>query len=161
MIYIPRKNNKPITVIFLLGILLLFVIFIICQYGIIVQVYFHFTFFIEAIFYCFLLTKYILPIYEYKLLDDRFVITKTVGSKTVTVCDIDFCKIEKIVTKKEYKKENADLKSVYNYNANFPAFSSYCLIFSYSNCREALLFEPDKTMVNEIEKIISERLLSF
>lgn len=161
MVYTPKKNNKVTSLIFLFGMLVLFVIFLLCQFGIFGQVVFHFAFYIEAIFFSFILIKFVLPIYQYQLIDNRFKIIKTLGSKAVTECDIDFCKIEKIITKSEYKKENAKIRSVYNYNANFPAFSSYYLVFSYSDCYEAVMFQPDDTMVKEIEKIISDKSLSF
>lgn len=158
MYFTPKKNNKIITLIFILAMLLLFAVLILCRFGFLKAVVFHFTFYFEAIFFSYLLLKFVLPVYQYALIDSRFIITKTLGKKTVTHCDIDFNRIEKIITKKEYKKENATIKSVYNYNANFLA-SSYCLIFNYSDSREAILFEPDEKMVREIEKIISDNLL--
>lgn len=155
MTYTPKKDNLKSTAIFLLGLLLLLTLFLFSSLGIIPDVICHFAFMIEAIFYTFILNKFVLPIYTYTINKEEFTIVKTMGQKSVMVCNIEVSRISDLLMHEDYKKEeDTEIKSVYNYCANFSASSRYCLIFEYSNFKEAVIFEPNREMVDVINSYI-------
>lgn len=156
MFYTPKKNNLKYTLTFISGMFLLIVLFLLSHLDIVSELLCQITFFIEAIFYTFLLSKFYLPTYTYILEDERFKIIKAIGNKAITVCDIDYSKITDVISKAEYKKqENSKIKSVYNYSSNIFSSSCYCLVFKYSERFEAVFFEPNDLMVDEIKRIVS------
>ena len=159
MNYSPKKDNLKTNIIFFFGILLLLTLFFLSRLGVILEVVCHFVFMAEAVFYTFLLNKFVLPIYTYSLNNKEFTIVKTMGNKKILECSIELSKICDILPYKEYKnKEDTEIKSVYNYCANFSASSRYCLIFEYSNCKEAVLFEPNSKMVTIIKDYVKSGL---
>ena len=152
MVYIPIKNSKKTVIIFFAGIILLFTLFFLSYLNIIDDVVCQLVFLAEAVFYTFLLNKFVLPVYTYTLNSDNFTIVKTTGNKSVLECNIELNKVVEIVEFKKYKKqEKAEIKSVYNYCANIFAYSCYCLIFEYSNCRECVKFEPSDEMIDKMK----------
>lgn len=154
MIYFPPKNLKKNFLLLLYGFLLLFFLLTLSRFGIIKPTVCHFAFFFESVFYTFILTKFVLPTYSYIIEDNRFKIIKTLGDKAVTECDVDIANILEILPYRQYKKqENKKIKCVYNYNANFLSFSCKCLVFQYSGVCETILFEPNKEMINSINRI--------
>lgn len=159
MTYIPCKDNYKSTFIFLIGLLFLLTLFILASLGIIHDVICHFVFLIEAVFYTFILNKYVLPTYTYTVTSEDFTIVKALGQKNVLVCSIELSKICDVITYDEYKKrEDTEIKSVYNYCANFSASSRYCLTFKYSGYKEAVIFEPNLEMVSMIKSYITSDL---
>lgn len=156
MIYSPEKNKGKFLLVFFIGIVILFILFLLCQFKIVTQTLCQFAFFFEAVFYTHILSKFYLPIYTYYVEKNRFIIDKKIGNKIVTVCDVDFPNIVDILSKNEYKKqENYDIKSVYNYNSNIFSNSCYYLIFNYSQRYEAIIFEPSEDMIKMILKLTS------
>lgn len=116
------------------------------------------VFFVIAVIFCELCVKYFLPQYTYTLNSESFIITKTLNNKTITVCNIDIDRIVEIYTREKYKKqESYQPKSIYNYNGNLATDSCYVLIFEYSNCSEAVCFEPSKEMADSILSLIKSR----
>lgn len=159
MVYTPNKDNRKTTVVFLVGIVLLMTLFLLSHKGIIHEVICHTVFLVEAIYFSFILSKFVLPVYTYTINSDCFTIIKTLGKKDSLECNIELSKIVNIVTYKEYKKqEKTEIKSVYNYCANISASSCHCLIFEYSDCRECVMFEPDTSMVEALKKCVMSDL---
>lgn len=154
MVYVPQKNKKKYVTLLLYGFILLLVFLILADLHIIKSTLCHFLFFFEAVFYTFILTKFILPTYTYIIDDNRFRVIKTMGNKTLTECDVDITNILEIFPYKQHKKQvNKKAKCIYNYNANFLSSTCQCLIFEYSGICEAILFEPNKKMLDIISRV--------
>ncbi len=158
MIYSPKKNNK-------VNILISFTAIIIFVASVLITFYFGLpkaiwqgTFFVLAIVICELMTKYFLPEYVYSIDSDSFVITKNLGKNSKVICNIDVPRIVALYPNKEYKKqETYSPRNVYSYNGNIVTDSCYVLIFEYSDCTEAVCFEPDAAMVETILSLIKNR----
>lgn len=158
MIYTPKKRTS-VNVLICLAFLLAFVIcvYVTKKFSLPDSIW-QGVFFVEAIILCELLTKFFLPIYTYSIDDSSFIITKTLGKSVRTVCNIDLPRIVAVLPKGEYKKqEEYNPRSVYNYNGNIASHSCYVLIFEYSDCAEAVFFEPDDGLVNAIRAWIKSR----
>ena len=65
MVYTPVKNNKKIALVFFVGIVLILLLFILAHFDFIPEILCQATFLIEAIFYTFILNKFVLPVYTY------------------------------------------------------------------------------------------------
>lgn len=158
MTFSPIKKVKVNTLISLTMLVILAVIYTIVKLYLLPDVIWQGVFFVLAIILCELMVKYFLPIYTYSFDNDRFLINKTLGRKTVTVCDIDTDKIVALYSRDEYKKQELYApKSVYNYNGNVVPTSCRVLIFKYSDCTEAVVFEPSIEMQNFIHARIESR----
>ena len=158
MVYVPQKRKKKNVLILIYGFAILLFHLILADFNIIKSTLCHFVFFFEAVFYTFILTKFILPTYTYIIDDNKFIIIKNIGNKTVTECNIDILNIIEIVPYKQHKKQVVKKAiCVYNYNANFLSSTCQCLIFEYSGICEAILFEPNKEM---LDIIITKKELS-
>lgn len=158
MIYIPNKRAKiNFLIVFLLIIIFVASVYLTEQFSLPDAIW-QGVFFVEAIILCELLTKFFLPVYTYSIDDSSFIITKTLGNSVRTVCNIDIPRIVAVLTKEEYKKqEEYNPRSVYNYNGNFVPNSCYVLMFEYSNCFEAVVFEADEKMANIIRDAIKNQ----
>ncbi len=151
MIYSPKKNT---TYNFLFSLIMLAVflaaIFVTDLFKL-APIVWQGVFFAEAIVFTQLATKYFLPVYTYSFDANSFIITKTMGKRSTVVCNIDTPRISGLYTSSEFKKQKEhNPKSVYNYNANMVSCSSYTLVFEYSSCSEAVVFEPSAEMAEAI-----------
>ncbi len=158
MIYTPKKNIKANILISLCAVALFLVSVFVTAYFDLPNVIWQGTFFALAILVCELMTKYFLPVYIYSIDNESFVINKTMGKTSKIVCNIDVPRIVALYSNKEYKKqETHNPRSIYSYNGNIVTDSCYVLIFEYSDCTEAVCFEPNAEMVETILCLIKNR----
>lgn len=154
----PIKKVRDNTLIALTMFVIFAVVFFLVRYFSLPAVIWQGVFFVLAIILCELLTKYFLPIFTYVFDGDSFIINKSLGNKNVTVCNIDSVKIVALLTRDEFKSQDIySPKSIYNYNGNVIARDSRVLIFQYSDCTEAVVFEPDGKMTMAILDLIRNR----
>ena len=114
MTYSPEKNIKINSFIVLLILAVFGGVLAVCKLFDLPGIIWQSTFFVLAVITCEFMTKYFLPIYTYSYDSNSFIITKTMGKKTVTVCNIDTDRIVALYTKEEYKKQERYLpKSIY------------------------------------------------
>ncbi len=153
MIYSPKKRlifNFSISFILLFTVI---VFDIITKVFTLPRVIWHSAFFLAAVVLCQLAAKYFLPVYTYCFDSSFFEIVKSTGQKSITVCKIDVSKIVSIILYSEYRKQETDtVRRIYNYNANVKPISCYVLIFAYSDCREAVIFEPSEEFIRALTK---------
>jgi|GEM_PF-1707661 len=155
MTHTPIKNCFKNFLIVTALIVFFIIVFYLCHVGLFSPIVWQSAFFFVALTVCELLIKFFLPEYTYILDDECFKITKTLGKKITTVCDIDLSKIVALYSREEYKKqEEYKPRNCYNYNGNVFESSCYVLVFKYSDCCECVFFEPDKKMVEEINRIL-------
>ena len=161
MSMIPIKNNKLTTLIFIIGAVILFIAFLLEAFGFLTKLFCQLLFLFEAVFYTYILNKFVLTEFTYVFDGENFKILKTIGKKNITECNIEKSKIVTIMPYKAYKKqEDFKIKSIYNYNANFLASSCYCLVFKYSDVYETIMFEPNEKFVELINAEICKRILT-
>lgn len=158
MIFTPKKRTLLNVTISLSALLIFAVFVVISKLFNLPDVVWQGAFFVLAIIMCELLTKYFLPIYTYLVDEKSFIIRKTLGKKDVTVCNVDLPRVVALYTKEEYKKqEEYHPVNVYNYNGNIVPASCYVLIFEYSDCTEAVIFESNTEMAELIRASIKSR----
>lgn len=158
MTYSPTKNIKFNLILVFLMITIVAVSVAVCVAFSLQQIIWQSIFFLVALVLCELLVKYILPVYTYVLDEESFIITKTLNKKVITVCNIDTVRIVALYTRDEFKKqERYKPKSIYNYNGNLVTNSCYVLVFEYSDCSEAVAFEPSKAMADSILALTESR----
>lgn len=158
MKYIPQKNNKT-NVAFSLAMLALFLVSVtlVKRFDLPDSVW-HLVFFLCAVTFSLLATKFFLPEYVYYIDRDAFVITKTVGKKTVVECNIGVSHIVSLYSIEEFKRDTShNVRNIYNYNTNFIAPDSKVLIFEYNNFLEAVKFEPSTELALSIDALIKSR----
>ncbi|MBE6649871.1 MAG: hypothetical protein E7613_01025 [Ruminococcaceae bacterium] len=116
------------------------------------------VFFVLAIITCELSVKYFIPVYTYIIDSESFIITKTLGKKVTTVCNVDLYRITDVVTNIDFENGfKSRVSSIYNYSCNPGTKGRYALIFEYSNCKEAVLFEPNEEMYSFILGLIKNQ----
>jgi hypothetical protein len=158
MKYIPQKNNKTNAAVSLAMLALFLVSVTLVKYFDLPDSIWHAVFFLCAVTLSLLATKFFLPEYAYYIDRDAFVISKTVGKKTVVECNIDLSHIVAVFSAEEFKAESSyNVKNIYNYNTNFIAPDSKVLIFEYNNFCEAVRFEPSLEFALSIDALIKSR----
>lgn len=154
----PIKKVRTNTIIVLTMFLVFASAFALVKFFFLPEVIWQGVFFVLAVILCELAVKYFLPIYTYSVDDTSFVINKNLGKRNTTVCNIDLDRIVALYTRDEYKKQEQYLpRSIYNYNGNVVTDSCRVLIFRYSDCTEAVVFEPNDKMSALILDLIRNR----
>lgn len=158
MIDVPNKRKGINALIIITLIALFFVSLLVSKHFSLPNVIWQGVFFVGAIVICQLSVKYFLPVYTYSFDDGSFIITKTMGKKITTVCNIDTPRIVALYDKDEYKKQEQYVpRGVYNYCGNIIPNSCCVLIFEYSDCCEAVVFEPKPEMAKAIRALTENR----
>lgn len=158
MTYVPEKKKHIIVFVIICFAFIVFSSVMAVKVFSLPSVIWQSAFFIMSIIVCELAVKYFIPVYTYIIDGESFIITKTLGNKVTTVCNIDTYRISCVVTKSDYKNSHKkDVASIYNYSCNPFNKSSYVLIFEYSNSHEAVIFEPNEAMVDFIRDRIKNQ----
>ena len=158
MTYVPEKKKHIIILVVICFALIVFGSIVAVKVFSLPAVVWQSAFFITSIILCELSVKYFIPVYTYVIDDKSFVITKTLGKKVTTVCNIDTYRVVSVLTEPDYKNSHKqEVSNIYNYSCNPFNKSNYVLVFEYSNSREAVIFEPNEAMVGFIRDLIKNQ----
>lgn len=154
----PQKNKLPIAVVLSVCIAAVVLSIAVCKVFDLQDAIWQGVFFISAYVICDFSVKRFIPKYVYSIDNSSFVITKTIGKKTSTVCNIDTGNIDTVIELSEYKKqEEHKVKNMYRYSTNLFGSSYYVLVFNYNGYKEGVIFEPNSSMIEFILSVKENR----
>ena len=157
----PEKNKKQSTATIIIFILIALIFAILSAISPAYKWFFQLLFIAATAVVIFVLTRYTMAQWIYRVEGSTFEVIKQSGSKSTTVCSLELAEslllIAEVSFRRGVDKDKYDgvIHKQFNYCQNLNA-DAYCYVFKFQDRNFVMRFEPNEAFIQLLNEAIAE-----